>query len=474
MRCRDLLMLTVLLLPATDRSPSAADDPPSASTSDPLMRSFAGVWLTDIAMEKSKWFPDGGRFSVQEVTQPVLKGRLLLGRETSQPDGRKSLWLLTHDAERNVYPFWMFDSSGLGGGEWELSWDASTHTAQGRAIDTPTGWTSSAKNHIPDGAKNVVDYWMKDETGALLVQAHGEKRRQKDEAGAAFLASWSQSVRSTDRPEALALLEPLIGVWDAVTVIHPAVWTPAEQQVTSVVTREWVLNDRFVLDRSVHSNGQESLALLGYDARAGEYRGWWFNSEGHRNTSRGTWSGSGQMFTSRAELPDGKVVRSMLNRIGPDREEWQFVVTDAGGTVYFSSTIQTTRRAGGGETAGVDTSAAFDGMWELTTFERDGQAAPLQSRTLWIQTGGRFTIRRGDDVLAAGTSRLDPTVTPKAVDVTYTAGPDKGRTFKGIYEVNGETVRFCRAGSPEGPRPVAFRSRPGSGEFVAVYRRAQP
>jgi hypothetical protein len=337
--------------PASAERAASLDDTPASNPADDggLLQRFSGVWRTTCRTEPAKWSPEGADFTVQEVTKPVLKGRYILAHEHSQPDGGKSLWLMTHDADRNVYPFWMFNSTGLLGGEWELTWDAATNTAIGHATDTPADWTTGGTNHFPDSDTNVVDYWMKDETGALLLEAHAEKHRQPVAEDAAILAAWSKSEPTADRPAELDQLEPMIGTWDAETVMHPAVWTPQEQRVTSVVTREWVLNQRFLLDRSIHSDGQESLSLFGYDPQAKEFRGWWFNSEGHRNTSKGAWSSDGQTFTSRADLEDGKIVRGTLRRLAPGREEWQFLITDGSGTVYFSSTIQTTRRAEGRE-----------------------------------------------------------------------------------------------------------------------------
>jgi len=121
-----------------------------------------------------------------------------------------------------------------------------------------------------------------------------------------------------------------------------------------------------------------------------------------------------------------------------------------------------------------DESSDFDGTWELTHFEREGKEVKLQSSTRWIHAKGKFTVQRSDEVIAAGTSKLDPTQKPKAIDITYTDGPDKGKTFKGIYEVDGDTVKFCRAGSPDDPRPSEFKTKSGSRAFVSVYRRVKP
>jgi uncharacterized protein (TIGR03067 family) len=120
-----------------------------------------------------------------------------------------------------------------------------------------------------------------------------------------------------------------------------------------------------------------------------------------------------------------------------------------------------------------DGKSELEGTWELVAFERDGQEVKLEKTTRSINAGNRFTVMVGGKVIAAGTAKLDPTKKPKTVDVTYTEGPDKGKTFKGIYEFDGDTARFCRPGSPDDERPRQFATKAGSGAFVAAYRRVK-
>jgi uncharacterized protein (TIGR03067 family) len=116
---------------------------------------------------------------------------------------------------------------------------------------------------------------------------------------------------------------------------------------------------------------------------------------------------------------------------------------------------------------------ALQGTWDLIYFERDGEEVKLQNDTKAINTGDWFVVKRGDQVIAAGTMKVDPSKKPKASEATYTEGPDKGKTFKGIYQFDGDTVKFCRAGSPNDERPTEFKTKPDSGQFVAVYKRAK-
>lgn len=335
---RALLVLVLLIVSNCD---VRADDPAG------MLLRFAGTWRTSGESKPSKWLPERANFTVRENTRSVLKGRFILGDEHSQPDGRKSLWLMTHDPQRNIYPFWMFDSTGLLGGQWELQWDAASSTARGRSIDTPPGWTSGGTNHFTDRETNVVNYWMKDETGALLMDVHCVKKRQSETDGESILAEWSKVEVAADRPAELENLDVFVGIWDAVTVARPAEWTPQEIRMTSVVTRQWILNKRFLLDDSEHANGQESLSIFGYDPQAREYRTWWFNSEGHRNSSRGRWDPATQTFSFQTEPEAGRVTRGTIRLISPDQHEWQFKVTDAAGKVYYDATVTTARRKNG-------------------------------------------------------------------------------------------------------------------------------
>ena len=117
---------------------------------------------------------------------------------------------------------------------------------------------------------------------------------------------------------------------------------------------------------------------------------------------------------------------------------------------------------------------SLQGTWELTYFERNGEEMKLPAVTKCINTGDKFMLKRGDEVVAAGTMKLDASKKPKTSETTYTEGADKGRTFKGIYQIDGDTVKFCRAGSPNDERPSEFKSKPGSNQFVAKYKRAKP
>lgn len=115
----------------------------------------------------------------------------------------------------------------------------------------------------------------------------------------------------------------------------------------------------------------------------------------------------------------------------------------------------------------------LEGTWELVSLERDGKDVKIQPDTKLAVTGNKFVVMVGDKVISGGTFKLDPGKNPKAIDSIYTEGPDKGKSFKGIYQLEGKTVKFCRAGTPDKERPAEFKTTAESGGLASVYKRAK-
>jgi uncharacterized protein (TIGR03067 family) len=116
---------------------------------------------------------------------------------------------------------------------------------------------------------------------------------------------------------------------------------------------------------------------------------------------------------------------------------------------------------------------AFRGTWRLIAKEEDGKKFSEEEIKDVIMTSngsGAASVRRGDKVLAEGTVKLDPTTTPRTIDIAFTEGEHKGKTRLGIYEIEGDTFRVCCARPGDG-RPAVFSARAGSGCTVIVYQR---
>jgi uncharacterized protein (TIGR03067 family) len=112
--------------------------------------------------------------------------------------------------------------------------------------------------------------------------------------------------------------------------------------------------------------------------------------------------------------------------------------------------------------------------WNFVLVERGGVKQPRQKRGEDYQVitfkGDKFTVKRGDTVLQAGTQKFDPGKTPKTVDLTVTEGEGKGTVQLGIYELSGDSLKVCL--DPEGKkRPGEFQSTAESGYFLATLQR---
>ena len=67
--------------------------------------------------------------------------------------------------------------------------------------------------------------------------------------------------------------------------------------------------------------------------------------------------------------------------------------------------------------------------------------------------GDQWMIRVGDRTIATGKFTIDSTKKPKEIDILDESGLKNGQTKLGIFELDGDTYRYCLA--PAGkPRPT--------------------
>ena len=116
----------------------------------------------------------------------------------------------------------------------------------------------------------------------------------------------------------------------------------------------------------------------------------------------------------------------------------------------------------------------LQGTWGLVSAERDGKKASEEEvkKVKLVVTGNKFRFLEGSEVgtSAEGTFTLNATKKPKATDSTANSGPDKGKTFLGIYDIEGETHKVCFA-PPGKDRPKKMESEKGSGLLLIVLKR---
>jgi len=114
----------------------------------------------------------------------------------------------------------------------------------------------------------------------------------------------------------------------------------------------------------------------------------------------------------------------------------------------------------------------LQGEWTMVMGEIEGQAMPEQMRAVMrrVAKDDETTITMAGQLFMKAKFTVDPSKTPKAIDYNMTGGPTSGKTQLGIYEIDGEQVKFC-FGSPGKERPTSFKMEAGDGRTLSVWTR---
>jgi uncharacterized protein (TIGR03067 family) len=87
--------------------------------------------------------------------------------------------------------------------------------------------------------------------------------------------------------------------------------------------------------------------------------------------------------------------------------------------------------------------------------------------------GNKWMIIVGDKTIATGIFTIDATKKPKEIDILDDSGTKNDKTKIGIYEIDGDTFKYCLAAAGK-PRPKDFTSKEGSGHSLGVMKREKP
>jgi uncharacterized protein (TIGR03067 family) len=117
----------------------------------------------------------------------------------------------------------------------------------------------------------------------------------------------------------------------------------------------------------------------------------------------------------------------------------------------------------------------LQGTWKASSVEYGGdkvEADIVKNLTVVVE-GDKMTIKGESAELekyGKATLKIDPTTTPKIMDVTITGGDEKGTTFEGIYEVDKDEWKLCvKLAGKE--RPAKFESAAGTQDVLVVFKR---
>jgi uncharacterized protein (TIGR03067 family) len=115
------------------------------------------------------------------------------------------------------------------------------------------------------------------------------------------------------------------------------------------------------------------------------------------------------------------------------------------------------------------------GTWMGVSATVDGRALPdtTVNQLRLTLTADRYKTEKGNEVLFDSTYTVDPSKSPKEINMIGTEGDLTGKTAQGIYSLEGDTLQVCYT-MPGKPRPGAFSSPAGSGISLVVWKRQSP
>lgn len=125
--------------------------------------------------------------------------------------------------------------------------------------------------------------------------------------------------------------------------------------------------------------------------------------------------------------------------------------------------------------AGEDADAkAIDGTWLPESAELAGKEFPPEVRKSikLVLDGDKYTATVGEQ-RDEGTVKRDPSKNPKTMVISGTEGPNKGKTFLGIYELKEDTLKVCYDLSGKS-YPEEFKTKPGTLLYLVTYKRGKP
>ena len=126
-----------------------------------------------------------------------------------------------------------------------------------------------------------------------------------------------------------------------------------------------------------------------------------------------------------------------------------------------------------GDKKPADDLKAMVGKYGVQKAELGGKdlTEPLQVLKFEVAEGGKYTASHGE-MIDAGSFTVDPTKTPKEMDVKPTGGPLKGKLVKAIYKLDGDVLTICYDHTG-GDRPTKFESKPDTTVLLVSYKRAK-
>lgn len=119
--------------------------------------------------------------------------------------------------------------------------------------------------------------------------------------------------------------------------------------------------------------------------------------------------------------------------------------------------------------------ALLQGQWSMAGGSAGGQilSEAMLKNSKRLCKGEETTVSLNGQLLMQAKFSLLADHQPKWINYQVIKGANTGKTQLGIYEFDGETVKFCFA-SPGMARPTDFSTKAGDGRLSSVWRHNKP
>ena len=138
-------------------------------------------------------------------------------------------------------------------------------------------------------------------------------------------------------PQAAAakILNQWLGTWKSHTVLKPAAWSPASQELSGTTESVWILDGHFQ-ETSSRSGKHETREIHRYDAGSRTFHKWTFNSDGSHSFWIGDWDEETSTMTWKYVDFGAGIEGKIVDRFTSDgKYESTVMMKDRAGTVLL-------------------------------------------------------------------------------------------------------------------------------------------
>ncbi len=117
----------------------------------------------------------------------------------------------------------------------------------------------------------------------------------------------------------------------------------------------------------------------------------------------------------------------------------------------------------------------LQGAWVMVGLEIDGTViseTKIKGTTLEIK-GDKYIVKTGGKAREVRFA-LDASKKPKEIDLFFPDPPNADKLHRGIYLIDGDTFKMCKAQAADQRRPTEFGTWPNTGIFMVTWSRRVP